>query len=145
MALWKARALTPEQKVQIADEESEANTAVEEEALAKNLPAMDEEVEAKSQAVDEESEAKSLRTEESGSFLGVEDVNMSMVYSSILSLPVSIYPLTDSFLPFSKLATDSCFIASDEFLYGVVQRERNRQKGDGENWMPELHSHPLGV
>ena len=99
MALWKARALTPEQKVQIADEESEANTAVEEEALAKNLPATDEEVEAKSQAVDEESEAKSLRTEESGSFLGVEDVNMSMVYSSILSLPVSIYPLTDSFLP----------------------------------------------
>ncbi|XP_047941565.1 C2 and GRAM domain-containing protein At1g03370-like isoform X2 [Salvia hispanica] len=91
MALWKARALTPEQKVQIADEESEANTAVEEEALAKNLPATDEEVEAKSQAVDEESEAKSLRTEESGSFLGVEDVNMSMVYSSILSLPTSFF------------------------------------------------------
>ncbi|KAL1559971.1 C2 and GRAM domain-containing protein-like isoform X1 [Salvia divinorum] len=91
MALWKARALTPEQKVQIADEESEANTAVEEEALAKNLPATDEEVEAKSQAVDEESEAKSLRTEENGSFLGVEDVNMSMVYSSILSLPTSFF------------------------------------------------------
>lgn len=91
MALWKARALTPEQKVQIADEELEANNAGEEEALAKNLQGTDEELEAKSQAVDEESEAKSLRTEESGSFLGVEDVNMSLVYSSILSLPVSTF------------------------------------------------------
>lgn len=86
--------MTPEQKVQIADEESEANTAVEEEALAKTLQATDEEIEAKNQAVDEESEAKSLRTEESGSFLGIEDVNMSLVYSSMLSLPVStlVYP-----------------------------------------------------
>lgn len=91
MALWRARALTPEQKVQIADEESEANTAVEEEALAKTLQATDEEIEAKNQAVDEESEAKSLRTEESGSFLGIEDVNMSLVYSSMLSLPTSFF------------------------------------------------------
>lgn len=92
MALWKARALTPEQKVQIADDELEANTAGEEEALAKNLQATDEELEAKTQAVDEESEAKGLlRTEESGSFLGVEDVNMPHVYSSILSLPVGTF------------------------------------------------------
>ncbi|KAE7995192.1 hypothetical protein FH972_000019 [Carpinus fangiana] len=44
MALWKARSLSPEQKVQI---------------------------------VEEESETKSLQTEESGSFLGLDDVSMS--------------------------------------------------------------------
>lgn len=56
MALWKARSLSPEQKVQIAEEESEA---------------------------------KRLQTEESGSFLGLDDVSMSEVYSSVLSVPVS--------------------------------------------------------
>lgn len=56
MALWKARSLSPEQKVQI---------------------------------VEEESEAKSLQTEESGSFLGLDDVSMSEVHSSVLSAPVS--------------------------------------------------------
>ncbi|KAI3456601.1 hypothetical protein Pfo_013264 [Paulownia fortunei] len=94
MALWRARALTPEQKVQIVEEESEANTVqtAEEESLAKNLQAAEEELEAKSlQVVDEESDAKSLHTEESGSFLGVEDVNMSVVYSSVLSLPTSFF------------------------------------------------------
>ncbi|GAV84876.1 C2 domain-containing protein/GRAM domain-containing protein [Cephalotus follicularis] len=58
MALWKARSLSPEQKVRI---------------------------------VEEESEAKSLLTEESGSFLGLEDVNMSEVYSSALSVPTSYF------------------------------------------------------
>ncbi|PON57652.1 C2- GRAM domain containing protein [Parasponia andersonii] len=58
MALWKARSLSPEQKVQI---------------------------------VEEESEAKSLQTEESGSFLGLDDVNMSEVYSSVLSCSTSFY------------------------------------------------------
>lgn len=56
MALWKARSLSPEQKVQI---------------------------------VEEESEVKSLQTEESGSFLGLDDVSMSEVYSSAHSVPVS--------------------------------------------------------
>lgn len=56
MALWKARSLSPEQKVQI---------------------------------VEEESEAKSLQTDESGSFLGLDDVSMSEVYSSALSVPTS--------------------------------------------------------
>lgn len=56
MALWKARSLSPEQKVQI---------------------------------VEEESEAKSLQTEENGSFLGLEDVSMSEVYSAVLPVPVS--------------------------------------------------------
>ncbi|PON90322.1 C2- GRAM domain containing protein [Trema orientale] len=58
MALWKARSLSPEQKVQI---------------------------------VEEESESKSLQTEESGSFLGLDDVNMSEVYSSVLSCSTSFY------------------------------------------------------
>lgn len=90
MALWRARALTPEQKVQIVEEESQANGihTAEEESIAKNLQGAEEEREAKS--LDEDSEAKGLHAEESGSFLGVEDVNMSVVYSSILSLPVSI-------------------------------------------------------
>ncbi|XP_058112788.1 C2 and GRAM domain-containing protein At1g03370 [Magnolia sinica] len=56
MALWKARALSPEQKVQI---------------------------------VEEESDAKFLQTEESGSFLGIEDASMSEVYSSVLPIPAN--------------------------------------------------------
>lgn len=58
MALWKARSLTPEQKVQL---------------------------------IEEESEARNLITEESGSFLGLEDVSLSEVYSSVLPVPVR-YP-----------------------------------------------------
>lgn len=57
MALWKARALTPEQKVQI---------------------------------VEEESETKTIQTEESGTFVGLlEDVSMSDVFSSALTVPIS--------------------------------------------------------
>ncbi|XP_038995318.1 C2 and GRAM domain-containing protein At1g03370-like [Hibiscus syriacus] len=56
MALWKARSLSPEQKVQI---------------------------------VEEESETKCLQNEESGSFLGVEDVSMSEIFSVTLSVPIS--------------------------------------------------------
>ncbi|XP_052202357.1 C2 and GRAM domain-containing protein At1g03370 isoform X2 [Diospyros lotus] len=74
MALWKARALSPEQKAQIVEEESEA----------KNL-----------QVVEEESDAKTLQPEESGSFLGLEDVSMSLVYSSVLSVPVHIRYLVE--------------------------------------------------
>ena len=74
MALWKARALSPEQKVQIVEEESET----------KNLQV--------SQETDEDSESKSLHAEETGSFLGVEDVSMSLLYSSVLSIPVSTSP-----------------------------------------------------
>lgn len=73
MALWKARALSPEQKVQIVEEESET----------KNLQV--------SQETDEDSESKGLHTDESGSFLGVEDVSMSLVYSSVLSIPMSFF------------------------------------------------------
>ncbi|KAL5972422.1 hypothetical protein ACLOJK_041676 [Asimina triloba] len=56
MALWKDRALSPEQKVRI---------------------------------VEEESGAKGLETEESGSFLGIEDTSMSEVYSSVLPVPAN--------------------------------------------------------
>ncbi|KAH7545408.1 hypothetical protein FEM48_Zijuj01G0090400 [Ziziphus jujuba var. spinosa] len=58
MALWKARSLSPEQKVQI---------------------------------VEEESETTSIQTEDSGSFLGLDDVSMSEVYSSVLSVPSSFF------------------------------------------------------
>lgn len=58
MALWKARSLSPEQKVQL---------------------------------VEEESEAKGLQTEESGTFLVIDDVSMSEVYSSALSVPMSFF------------------------------------------------------
>ncbi|KAM7269994.1 hypothetical protein ACFE04_029208 [Oxalis oulophora] len=57
MALWKARSLSPEQKVKI---------------------------------VEQESEAKTLETEESGNFLGVEDVNMTEIISATLSVPASV-------------------------------------------------------
>ncbi|KAG1327432.1 C2 and GRAM domain-containing protein [Cocos nucifera] len=56
MALWKARSLSTEQKMQI---------------------------------VEEESEAKSLNSEESGSFLGIEDANMSEVFSSVIPVPMN--------------------------------------------------------
>ncbi|KAF8410889.1 hypothetical protein HHK36_003426 [Tetracentron sinense] len=58
MALWKARSLSPEQKVQI---------------------------------IEEESGSKSFQSEESGSFLGLEDVSMSEIYSSVLSIPTDFF------------------------------------------------------
>lgn len=72
MALWKARSLSPEQKVQI---------------------------------VEEESEVKSLQTEESGSFLGLDDVSMSEVFSSAHSVPVSSFSL-DYTYAFLSLGTN---------------------------------------
>ncbi|KAK7303447.1 hypothetical protein RJT34_14354 [Clitoria ternatea] len=56
MALWKARSLTPEQKVKF---------------------------------VEEESDTKSLTSDESGSFLGLDDVSMSEIYSCSLPIPAS--------------------------------------------------------
>ncbi|XP_020584291.1 C2 and GRAM domain-containing protein At1g03370-like [Phalaenopsis equestris] len=56
MALWKAKSLSPEQKVRL---------------------------------VEEESEEKELRSEESGSFLGIEDAKMSEVFSSIVPVPLN--------------------------------------------------------
>ncbi|MQL67961.1 hypothetical protein Taro_000237 [Colocasia esculenta] len=54
MALWKAKSLTPEQKFQI---------------------------------VEEESESKGLQSEESGSFLGTEEANLSEVFASAYPIP----------------------------------------------------------
>lgn len=88
MALWKARALTPEQKVRIADEESEAN-GVQIDKM-KNLPSADEELDSKV-VVDEESDSKILRSEESGALLEVEDIHMFQIFSSDLSLPTSFF------------------------------------------------------
>ncbi|GAB2224751.1 hypothetical protein Droror1_Dr00005521 [Drosera rotundifolia] len=47
--------------------------------------------EQKVRILDEESSRKSLETEEPGSFVGVEDVSMSEIYSSVLSVPVSFF------------------------------------------------------
>ncbi|KAH6825855.1 C2 calcium/lipid-binding and GRAM domain containing protein [Perilla frutescens var. hirtella] len=87
MAVWRARALPPKEKVLIAEKESEANDvrASEEESASEVLQTAEEEIEINS----DDSDAKSFQTEESGSFLGVDDVNMSMVYSSMLPLSTS--------------------------------------------------------
>lgn len=77
MALWRARALSPEQKAQIADEESDD----------KSLQMLEEE--SSSIKSDDDSENKSLQSEEGGSFLGLEDVSLSVVYSSALSVPLN--------------------------------------------------------
>lgn len=69
MALWKARSLSPEQKVRI---------------------------------VEEESEARSIQSEESGAFLGLEDVSSSEVYSSALMVPVSSFLKTSSFFKYGS-------------------------------------------
>ncbi|KAK4386770.1 C2 and GRAM domain-containing protein [Sesamum angolense] len=91
MALWKARALTPEQKVQIAEEESEGNglQTAEEESMAESIQ---EEVESKRhQTAEDDSDTRSLQNDDNGSFRGPEDVNMSMVYSSVLAVPTSFF------------------------------------------------------
>lgn len=85
MALWRARSLSPEQKAEIAEEESDD----------KGIQMLDEE--SSLSKSDDESENRSLQSEESGSFLGLEDVSLSVVYSSVLSAPVSnthLYHLT---------------------------------------------------
>ncbi|XLS79160.1 hypothetical protein HN51_063385 [Arachis hypogaea] len=58
MALWKARALTPEQKVQL---------------------------------VEEDSETKNYNGEENGSYIGLEDVILSEVYTCTVPVPASFF------------------------------------------------------
>ncbi|CAN4089957.1 unnamed protein product [Withania somnifera] len=79
IALWKARALSPELKVKIVEEEAEAKSLqmAEEDSMA--------------DAADDDSEGKGLHSEESGSFMGVEDINMSIIYSSVLSVPTEFF------------------------------------------------------
>lgn len=66
--------------------------ASEDESASEAIHAADEELEVDNSDVieDDESDAKSFRTDETGSFMGVDDVTMSMVYSSSLPFPVSI-------------------------------------------------------
>lgn len=91
MALWKARALTPEQKVQIVEEESEAKSLqiAEEETVAKSL-----------QIGEDEPPDTKNQTEESGSLLCLEDVSMSIAYSSLLSVPVRSLSLSLSLVEY---------------------------------------------
>lgn len=64
----------------------------EEESEVKNLQISEEDSIAKDlQAADEDAEIKSLTAEDSGSYLGIDDVKMSLVYSSVLSIPVSFW------------------------------------------------------
>lgn len=84
MALWKARSLSPEQKVWIVEEESE----------------------------------ETLHSEESGSFLGIEDADMLEVFSSTISVDVSFlffslsplhsYITCQKFFPPSLLHIHTC-------------------------------------
>lgn len=83
MALWKAKSLTPEQKVRIAEQE----------AGGKELHILEDESFSKSQHVSEdESDTKGLQSEDNGSLFGFGDVGMSVIYSSVLSVPVSVFP-----------------------------------------------------
>lgn len=83
MALWKAKSLTPEQKVRIAEQE----------AGGKDLQILEDEPGSKCQQVPEdESDTKDLQSEENGSLFGFGDVGMSVIYCSVLSVPVSVFP-----------------------------------------------------
>lgn len=77
MALWRARSSSPEQKAEIAEEESDD----------KGIQMLDEE--SSLSKSDDESDNRSLQSEESGSFLGLGDVSLSVVYSSVLSVPLN--------------------------------------------------------
>lgn len=77
MALWKAKSLTPEQKVRIAEQE----------AGGKDLQILEDESGSKFQQVSEdESDTKGLQSNDCG------DVAMSVIYCSVLSVPVSVFP-----------------------------------------------------
>ena len=76
----------------IPEKESEANDvhASEDESVSETIQAAEEELEVHCDLIeDNDSDAKIHPTEETAPFLGVDDVNVSTVYSSILPLPVS--------------------------------------------------------
>ncbi|XP_042040154.1 C2 and GRAM domain-containing protein At1g03370-like isoform X2 [Salvia splendens] len=93
LALWRAKTLPPKQKEEmIPEKESEANDvrASEDESVPETIQAAEEELEVHCDLIeDNDSDAKITHTEEIASFLGVDDVNVSTVYSSILPLPIS--------------------------------------------------------
>lgn len=82
-ALWKAKSLTPVQKVGIAQEEDGAKDLhiIEEESVGKLI-----------QASEEDSDTKSHQSEENGSFFGLGDIGMSLFYYSVIPVPVSAFP-----------------------------------------------------
>ncbi|XP_047968467.1 C2 and GRAM domain-containing protein At1g03370-like isoform X2 [Salvia hispanica] len=102
LALWRAKTLPPKPKEEmIPEKESEANDvhASEDESVSETIQAAEEELEVHCDLIeDNDSDAKIHPTEETAPFLGVDDVNVSTVYSSILPLP---------------------------FLHGIVRRKRN--------------------
>ncbi|KAG6387535.1 hypothetical protein SASPL_152727 [Salvia splendens] len=92
LALWRAKTLPPKQDEMIPEKESEANDvrASEDESVSETIQAAEEELEVHCDLIeDNDSDAKITQTEETASFLGVDDVNVSTVYSSILPLPIS--------------------------------------------------------
>ncbi|KAL1804109.1 hypothetical protein ACET3Z_032756 [Daucus carota] len=78
-ALWKAKSLTPVQKVGIAQEEDGAKDLhiIEEESVGKLI-----------QASEEDSDTKSHQSEENGSFFGLGDIGMSLFYYSVIPVPI---------------------------------------------------------
>ncbi|KAI9123988.1 hypothetical protein K1719_005288 [Acacia pycnantha] len=141
MALWKAKSLSPEQKVQM---------------------------------VEEESENKSLATEEGGTFLGIDDVSMSEVYSCTLPVPASFCLelfnggeldrkvmencgcLNYSYTPWVSENKDvyerAIYYRFDDHVsrYGgaVTSTQQRSPISDGKGWLVEevmnLHGIPLG-
>lgn len=90
MALWKARSLSPEEKVRI---------------------------------VEQESETQMLENKESGSFVGIEDINMSDVYSSALDINVrgrylscALFILCCYVVIWGLLTFLSCLLQTNSFM-----------------------------
>ncbi|CAH9133772.1 unnamed protein product [Cuscuta epithymum] len=81
MALWKARALSPEEKARIVEEESKA----------KNLQISDEDSMDKNLHVDDETEGKHIQSEETDLSTGDDDLTMYIAYSSVLSIPTDFF------------------------------------------------------
>ncbi|KAK4259178.1 hypothetical protein QN277_005535 [Acacia crassicarpa] len=141
MALWKAKSLSPEQKVQM---------------------------------VEEDSENKSLATEEGGTYLGVDDVSMSEVYSCTLPVPASFcmelfnggeldrkvmencgclnYSYTPWVSEYKDVYERAIYYRFDDHVsrYGgaVTSTQQRSPISDGKGWLVEevinLHGIPLG-
>ncbi|VFQ84808.1 unnamed protein product [Cuscuta campestris] len=81
MALWKARALSPEEKARIAEEESKAKSLQigDEDSMDKNIQA------------DDDTEGKNIQGEEMDLSTGDDDLTMSIAYSSVLSIPTDFF------------------------------------------------------
>ncbi|KAE9599135.1 hypothetical protein Lal_00043878 [Lupinus albus] len=142
MALWKARSLSPEQKAQLVEEDSD--------------------------------ESKSLISDESGSFIGLDDVCMSEIYSYILPIPANFFMEifsggeldrqvmeksgchNYSYTPWVSENSD----ISERAVYYIFEKDNSQYRGEmtstqqrspllnGKGWLLEevmnLHGVPLG-